>query len=152
MSLHLHQDDPGRGKRKQTHHVNASTVKREAFWRRRGRLRTYSQKVRSGWLRVIMRRRLLLLLLAPPPPSADVREDEGVVSLCRVVMPPPLPPLRRTVVAASSSELSSSYRFFFTRLLVLDERSGPQSVCREARESEATCFLKPWHGAEGAGH
>lgn len=150
MSFHLHQDDPGQGTTNQTQHIKALIAELVAVWRSGRPLGTYSQKVRSGWLRVIMRRRLLLLLLLPlapppPPPSPDVREDEGVVSLCRVVMPPlpPPPPLRRTVVAASSSELSSSYLLFFTRLLVVDERSGPQSVCWEARESEAACFPQP---------
>ena len=76
--------------------------------------RTHSQKVRSGWLRVVMRRRFAA-------PSPELREEEeGTASLYRVAMPP----LRR---GDSSSELSSSYRLFFT-LLFLDERGESLSA------------------------
>lgn len=78
----------------------------------------HSQKVRSGWLRVVMRRRLAAV-------SAELREVEAAgASLWRVAMPP----LRRGTI--SSSELSSSYRFFFILVLVLHERSKGLSVCQ----------------------
>lgn len=78
----------------------------------------HSQKVRSGWLRVVMRRRLAAL-------SAALREVEADgASLWRVAMPP----LRRGTI--SSSELSSSYRFFFILVLFLHERSKGLSVCQ----------------------
>lgn len=93
----------------------------------------HSQKVRSGWLRVVMRRRLAAA-------SAELREEEAdAASLWRVAMPP----LRRG--ASSSSELSSSYRFFFIRVLFLHKRTEVFSVC-QTEKSGVKCISSPLNG------